>query len=84
MAAGRTHPNDLIADPAAAVDPLDGTGTGPVSPGSVGEFPGAVVPFGMVQWSPDTVPNAGGSGGGYSYGDSSTNGLSLTHVSGTG
>jgi predicted alpha-1,2-mannosidase len=84
MAAGRTHPNDLITNPAAAVDPLDGTGTGPVSPGSVGEFPGAVVPFGMVQWSPDTVPNASGSGGGYSYGDSSTNGLSLTHVSGTG
>ena len=33
-------------------------GAGPVSPGTVGEFPGADVPFGMMQWSPDTSPNA--------------------------
>ncbi len=74
----------LVTDPADAVAPLDGTGTGPVSPGSVGEFPGAVLPFGMIQWSPDTVPNDQGSGGGYAYSDSQVNGLSLTHVSGTG
>ncbi len=72
------------ADPAALVHPLDGTATGPVSPGTVGEFPGADVPFGMLQWSPDTSPNAAQAGGGYAYGDSNINGFSLTHLSGTG
>lgn len=28
------------ADPAPLVHPLDGTSTGPVAPGTVGEFPG--------------------------------------------
>ncbi len=72
------------ADPAALVHPLDGTATGPVSPGTVGEFPGADVPFGMLQWSPDTSPNAVQAGGGYAYDDSAINGFSLTHLSGTG
>jgi predicted alpha-1,2-mannosidase len=71
-------------DAAGLVHPLDGTGTGPVNPGTVGEFPGADVPFGMLQWSPDTSPDAVQSGGGYSYGDSSVNGFSVTHLSGTG
>lgn len=74
----------LVADPAAMVDPIDGTGTGPVNPGSVGEFPGADTPFGMIQWSPDTVPNRAMAGGGYSYADSHISGFSLTHLSGTG
>ena len=74
----------LVADPAALVHPLDGTGTGPVSPGTVGEFPGADVPFGMIQWSPDTEPNAVQSGGGYDDADTQINGFSLTHLSGTG
>jgi predicted alpha-1,2-mannosidase len=63
---------------------MDGTGTGSVSPGTVGEFPGADVPFGMLQWSPDTTPDLAGSGGGYSSADSHINGFSLTHLSGTG
>jgi predicted alpha-1,2-mannosidase len=74
----------LATDPAALVHPIDGTGTGPVSPGTVGEFPGADTPFGMMQWSPDTAPNAVQSGGGYDYSDSRINGFSLTHLSGTG
>ncbi len=73
-----------VTDPAALVHPLDGTGTGPVSPGTVGEFPGADTPFGMIQWSPDTSPNAVQSGGGYDDADSRINGFSLTHLSGTG
>ncbi|MBV8462164.1 MAG: GH92 family glycosyl hydrolase [Acidimicrobiales bacterium] len=72
------------SDPSALVSPLDGTGSGPVAPGAVGEFPGASLPFGMIQWSPDTVPDAESSGGGYSYADSQINGFSLTHLSGTG
>jgi predicted alpha-1,2-mannosidase len=46
-------------------------------------FPGAEVPFGMTQWSPDTVPNRS-AGGGYNYGDTSITGYSLTHISGPG
>lgn len=46
-------------------------------------FPGADVPFGMVQWSPDTLPNRN-AGGGYSYTDTTLTGYSLTHLSGPG
>ncbi len=46
-------------------------------------FPGAIVPFGMTQWSPDTSPNRA-AGGGYNFGDTKTLGYSLTHVSGPG
>ena len=50
----------------------------------MGEFPGADLPFGMIQWSPDTSPDAVQAGGGYSYADDHLNGFSLTHLSGTG
>jgi predicted alpha-1,2-mannosidase len=46
-------------------------------------FPGADVPYGMVQWSPDTMPN-NNAGGGYSYTDTTLKGYSLTHISGPG
>ncbi|HEV3379872.1 MAG TPA: GH92 family glycosyl hydrolase, partial [Trebonia sp.] len=46
-------------------------------------FPGADVPYGMVQWSPDTLPDRN-AGGGYSYTDTTLTGYSLTHVSGPG
>jgi predicted alpha-1,2-mannosidase len=46
-------------------------------------FPGADVPFGMVQWSPDTLPGRS-DGGGYSYGDTELTGYGLTHLSGPG
>jgi predicted alpha-1,2-mannosidase len=46
-------------------------------------FPGAEVPYGMVQWSPDTLPDRN-AGGGYSYTDTTLTGYSLTHVSGPG
>jgi len=44
-------------------------------------FPGADMPFGMVQWSPDTASNPPG---GYSYNDQTITGFSLTHLSGAG
>ena len=50
--------------------------------GAVDDFPGADVPFGMVQWSPDTPSRP--AGGGYEYNDKSVTGFSLTHVSGPG
>ncbi len=73
----------LVSDPASLVNPFAGTGTGGVSPGSIGEFPGADLPFGMMQWSPDTSPDRI-SGSGYSYADSKISGFSATHLSGTG
>ncbi|KRA81953.1 sugar hydrolase [Lysobacter sp. Root667] len=66
----------------AAVDPFIGTG------GEGHTFPGAVVPFGMVQLSPDTQikprKEAYGWAAGYRYDDSSIVGFSHTHFSGTG
>ena len=49
-------------------------------------FPGACAPFGMIQLSPDTRPNAGDWDGcsGYHYSDSLIYGFSHTHLSGTG
>ena len=51
-----TPVSSLVSDPASLVDPFAGTGTGAVNPGSIGEFPGADVPFGMMQWSPGHRP----------------------------
>jgi predicted alpha-1,2-mannosidase len=47
-------------------------------------FPGATVPFGMVQWSPDTTPADRNGRGGYDYRDSHIKGFSLTHLAGAG
>jgi predicted alpha-1,2-mannosidase len=52
--------------------------------GAGNTFPGATVPFGMVQWSPDTEPSTVNFGGGYSHGDTRIRGFSLTHMSGPG
>ena len=73
----------FVTDPASLVNTFAGTGTGGVSPGSISEFPGADVPFGMVQWSPDTSPDRI-AGSGYSWNDSHISGFSLTHLSGPG
>ncbi len=47
-------------------------------------FPGAVAPFGMLQWSPDTIPSKTNYGAGYSYEDTEVRGFSLTHLNGVG
>jgi predicted alpha-1,2-mannosidase len=66
------------ADPAAIVNPLIGTGNGPG--GDINLFPGATLPFGMVQMSPDTEEH----GYGYHYGQYAIQGFSMTHMSGPG
>jgi predicted alpha-1,2-mannosidase len=68
---------------AGRVDPFAGTRGGPGTFGRGNNFPGASVPFGMVQWSPDTTP-ADAHLGGYSYRDNHLKGFSLTHLSGAG
>lgn len=61
------------------VNPFIGTG------GHGHTFPGAVVPFGMVQLSPDTRIDGSWDGcSGYHYSDSIIYGFSHTHLSGTG
>jgi predicted alpha-1,2-mannosidase len=47
-------------------------------------YPGATVPFGMVQLSPDTFNKGWDWCSGYNYSDDSIMGFSHTHLSGTG
>src|SRR5580658_11203387 len=47
-------------------------------------YPGATVPFGMVQLSPDTPLQGWDGSSGYHYSDSAILGFSHTHLSGTG
>jgi len=74
------------SDLASYVNPFIGTGPAATNqhlgPGfdSGNVFPGATIPRGMVQWSPDTTNAAGG----YRYFQSTIHGFSLTHFSGRG
>ena len=48
-------------------------------------FPGATLPFGMIQWSPDTLRGFDNRhAGSYLYDDNEIRGFSLTHLSGPG
>jgi predicted alpha-1,2-mannosidase len=67
---------------ASYVHPLAGTQPGPGTFGGGHNFPGAALPFGMVQFSPDTTP--AGHSDGYDYRDSHIRGFSLTHLAGAG
>ena len=79
LAACNTEPKaDYVADPANYVDPFIGTG------GHGHTFPGATVPFGMVQFSPDTRMNDWDGCSGYHTSDNTILGFSTTHLSGTG
>jgi predicted alpha-1,2-mannosidase len=81
--------NIVIAQPAkntgilpsgnlSLVNPFIGTG------GHGHTFPGATVPYGMVQLSPDTRLNGWDACSGYHISDNSILGFSHTHLSGTG
>jgi predicted alpha-1,2-mannosidase len=83
LASAIAGPPPAVAGRAAQVDPFAGTMPGPHTFGGGHNFPGASLPFGMVQWSPDTTP-ADREGGGYDYRDKHIAGLSLTHLSGAG
>ena len=81
------EPAPVTGGPAALVDTFVGTAPAaspsPVPGGTTGDtFPGATVPFGAVQWSPDT-PDAENPAG-YAWSDSTIEGFSLTHFSGAG
>lgn len=64
--------------PLEEVDPFIGTG------GHGHTFPGATLPHGMVQLSPDTRTAGWDACSGYHYSDTTLLGFSHTHLSGTG
>ncbi|PTL85713.1 GH92 family glycosyl hydrolase [Vitiosangium sp. GDMCC 1.1324] len=78
-ASARARASDKACD---SVDPFIGTG------GDGHTFPGAVVPFGMIQLSPDTqirhFRESYKWASGYRYDDGTIQGFSHTHFSGTG
>lgn len=85
LAAGSGPTTHCVADDAESdasitreVDPFIGTG------GHGHTYPGAVLPFGMVQLSPDTFNQGWDWCSGYHYSDTSIMGFSHTHLSGTG
>ena len=63
---------------ASYVDPFIGTG------GHGHTYPGATLPFGMIQLSPDTRLDGWDGCSGYHYSDEYIYGFSHTHLSGTG
>ncbi len=67
----------FIADPVAHVTTLIGTGTGGEEAGEIDNFPGAAVPFGMVQYSPDTTDTYAG----YNHDNDRSTGFSINHAS---
>lgn len=71
-------PTPPVDDSASHVNPFIGTG------GHGHTFPGATVPFGMVQVSPDTRLTGWDGCSGYHYSDRHVYGFSHTHLSGTG
>src|SRR5215211_5724932 len=77
-------------DAAGYVNPFVGTANSPLPDylggnASGNTFPGATVPFGMVQFSPDTEKGFGlEDRGSYAHHDTAIRGFSLTHLSGPG
>jgi len=76
-ASGAAASAALVADPASVVD------TRVMTTGGGNDFPGVDLPFGMVQWSPDTSPSRP-LGGGYNFNTTQVRGFSLTHMAGPG
>ena len=71
----------IAQSPASSVNPLIGSSNG----GNT--FPGAMLPFGMLAWSPETTRgkhNRTAAPGGYLHSATRIRGFSLTHLSGTG
>ncbi|MDI3312738.1 MAG: GH92 family glycosyl hydrolase [Mycobacterium sp.] len=76
-------PTAYESEPAFVVNPVDhvntliGTGRGGPTVGEINNFPGASMPFGMVQYSPDTTDTYAG----YNYHKDRVTGFSMTHAS---
>jgi predicted alpha-1,2-mannosidase len=66
----------FVTNPVGHVDTLIGTGSSETG-GEINNFPGAAVPFGMVQYSPDTTDTYAG----YDHDNERSTGFSMTHAS---
>src|SRR5574337_1911750 len=78
---GSATAQNAVSSPADWVNPLVGSANG----GNT--FPGATLPFGMLQWSPENTTGQHShpaAPGGYQYDATRIRGFSLTHLSGTG
>ena len=75
---GNAIPAQKDANLISYVNPFIGTG------GHGHTYPGATLPFGMMQLSPDTRLDGWDGCSGYHYSDSEIYGFSHTHLSGTG
>ncbi len=78
IAIGSCCGDKSASTPADYVNPFIGTS------GHGHTYPGAMVPFGMVQLSPDTRKDNWDACSGYHYSDNQIFGFSHTHLSGTG
>lgn len=85
---GVAGPAGAAPDPARYVNSFNGTRPGAPDFGTGGgagnTFPGPVVPFGMMQWGPDTSPGSANAGGGYAYDDARVRGFSVRRLTGAG
>jgi predicted alpha-1,2-mannosidase len=75
-AAAHAEDPAFVTNPADHVDTLIGTGPGEEAD-DINNFPGASVPFGMVQYSPDTTDTYAG----YDHNNERSTGFSMTHAS---
>ncbi len=78
LAWGGTPGQAAAPSPSASVNPFVGTA------GHGHTYPGATVPFGLVQLSPDTRTEGWDGCSGYHYDDTTIQGFSHTHLMGTG
>ncbi len=69
---------EITEDFTKYVNPFVGT------QGDGNTYPGAVLPFGLVQFSPDTEKKSWRAPSGYEYTDNMLYGFSMTHFNGTG
>lgn len=76
----QAQPLTAVVHPARLVNPFIGTGNGGKYDGGIHTYPGAVVPFGMLSWSPATSSRP--LSGDYAYADNALLGFALTHLSG--
>ncbi len=73
------------SEPADYVDTYIGTSVGALGPLNAGNtYTGAALPFGMIQWSPETTWAFIKQTGSYEYSEDGIREFSLTHLSGVG
>src|ERR1700739_1358373 len=77
-----SNPPPALSDLTQYANPICGTGTAPAPHGVNNTYPGATMPFGMIQWSPDT--ETGRHVSGYYIKDKRISDFSVDHISGAG